>query len=388
MRVALIHPWLLFWRGAERVLRELLTLFPDSEIFTYFYDQNRCQSYLSGQPVHASVLDRIPGLRRRYTIAFPLFPLALASLCVPAGRFDLAISLEDGPVKGIRLPPGTPHLCYCHSPMRYAWNMTDVYAQFMPIALRPVFRLAMACMRRWDLTTKDAPHEYVANSRAVAERIRRYYGKSVVRVIHPPVRVNWFRQLIPARAHTSHDYYLVFGALISYKRIDIAIEAAQRLGRDLVIVGEGSEEKRLKKMAGPQVRFLGWVEDARLPDVLCRARALLFPGEEDFGIIPVEMMAAGIPVIAYNLGGALDTVLSHPTDIGRSTGIFFDQQTPEALMNAIIRFEQYEHLFQPDFLTAHAESFNAERFRREMQEVVDRVLMTAGRLPWFQRRSP
>lgn len=380
MRVAFVHPWLLSWRGAERVLGELIDLFPDSETFTYFYDRAQCATHLSGYPVHVSILDRIPGLRRHYTMAYPLFPIGLASLRVPPQRFDLVISLEDGPVKGIRLPPDLPHLCYCHSPMRYAWTMTEDYARAIPAPLRIPFRLSMALMRRWDRTTVDAPDVYVANSSAVAERIRRYYQKPVSAVIHPPVRTAWFRQLIPRRAATTQDYYLVFGGLNNYKRIDLAVAAANRLGRDLVIVGSGGELERLKKMAGSRVQFRGWMADEDLPEVLIHARALLFPGEEDFGIIPVEMMAAGIPVIAYRQGGALDTVVEQPGDPGRSTGVFFDEQTHEALIQALLRFEQVAPAFQPEFLTTHAESFCADRFRREILVAVELALSRPRRI--------
>lgn len=272
--------------------------------------------------------------------------------------------------------------------MRYAWCLTDDYAKSLPVLLRPLFRFAMACMRRWDLKSVHRPHAYVAISRAVADRIRRFYGVEVLAVIHPPVRTALFRHLLARRVGRPKSHYLVFGALTSYKRVDLAVRAATRLGRPLVVIGEGPEEKRLRKIAGPNVTFTGWLEDDAVFEILAGARALLFPGEEDFGIVPVEMIAAGIPVIAYGKGGALDTVVHCPEAPARSTGLFFDSQTSEALAAAILEFEAREAFFDPQFMTADAERFNAERFRLEMKSAVDHVLAAAGRPPFFRNENP
>jgi glycosyltransferase involved in cell wall biosynthesis len=380
MRVAVAHFWLLFWRGAERVLDQIVKLYPGAEMFTLFHDARVSSEHFPGMSVHSSFLDRLPGARRHYTKLFPLYPLGVKSLRVPAGRFDLVISSEDGPIKGIKIPAGTPHVCYCHSPMRYVWGMTDVYAGFVPFILRPLFRLFIALLRWYDRSTINSPDVYIANSEFVAGRIRKYYGKEPV-VIHPPVDVAHYSSFLERRKSSDKSYYLWFGALITYKRPDLAVEAFNRSSRELLIIGDGELAESLKKRAAGNIKFAGFVPDDELPEYLLGARALIFPGEEDFGIIPVEVMAMGIPVIAYGAGGALETVPYDENDIASSSGIHFHEQTPEALNRAIEKFESVESQFDPELISERTERFAPEVFRAKFQSVVDRAMCaykTAG----------
>jgi glycosyltransferase involved in cell wall biosynthesis len=372
MRVPIAHFWLLFWRGAERVLEQIVSLYPDCEIYTLFCDDRvRCRHF-PGIAMHSSILNRLPAARKIYTRLFPLYPVGVKSLKVAEGEFDLVISSEDGPIKGIGIPEGLPHICYCHSPMRYAYGMTDVYAKFVTLILRPLFRLLIAMLRVWDRTTIDGPTVYIANSQRVARRIRKYYGKDTV-VIYPPVDVSRFRRYLESWRRSEKLYYLYFGALITYKRADLAVEAFNRTSQELLIIGEGDLAPSLKKKAASNIRFTGFVPDKDLPDYLIRARALIFPGEEDFGIVPVEVMAMGMPVIAYAAGGALETVPCNENDIGTSSGVFFHEATPEALNAAIERFERVESQFDPDLISRRTDRFSTDVFRARFQAVVARV---------------
>ena len=373
MKIAIAHFWLLFWRGAEKVIEQIVELYPDCEIYTLFHDAGVSTKHLPGLPVHSSILDRMPLARKNYTRLFPLYPLGVQSLTLPDGKFDLVISSEDGPIKGMNIPEGTPHICYCHSPMRYVWGMTDVYARFVPLLLRPIFRLFIAMLRAWDRTTIDAPDVYIANSRYVANRIIKYYCKDPV-VIYPPVDVAHFSSFLERRKASEKRYYVWFGALITYKRPDLAVDAFNLSGKELLMIGDGDLAPSLKKRAAANIRFTGFVPDEELPACLFGARALIFPGEEDFGIIPVEVMAMGIPVIAYGAGGAVETVPYNENDIQSSSGIHFYEQSPDALNEAIEKFEDVENQFDPNLISHRTRKFAPEVFREKLQEVVNRVV--------------
>jgi glycosyltransferase involved in cell wall biosynthesis len=372
MRVALVHDWLTGMRGGERVLEALLDLFPGAEIFTLLHLPGSVSRRIESRPIHTSFVQRLPGISTRYRHYLPLFPTAVERFDLSG--FDLVLSSSHCVAKGVPPPPGVPHLCYCHTPMRYVWDQYDAY--FGPGRAAPWVRAVMPVvahrLRRWDRASAGRVHRFVANSHHVRRRIHHAWGRPAG-VVHPPVDQSRFR---PARERA--DFFLVLGALTPYKRVDLAVEACNRLGRPLVVAGSGPEKGRLRKLAGPTVRFAGWVSDDEAAELLARCRALLMPQVEDFGITAVEAQAAGAPVVAFGAGGALETVVPLPGDRGspgstaEPTGVFFHRQAPEELAAAIVRAEA--HSFRTEALVANARRFSPERFRREMTAEVEGLL--------------
>ena len=367
MRVALVHYWLVSMRGGEKVLENLIDIYPDCEIFTHCIDPEAVSDKILSRPIRTTFIARLPFAKRHFRSYLPLMPLALEALDLR--EFDLVISSESGPAKGVITSPQTLHVCYCHSPMRYAWNMYHDYREsagrFTAACMSPVFHY----LRGWDYASAARVDHFVANSTAVADRIQKYYRRSAD-VIHPPVDVSGFYVTRPVS-----DAYLCLGQLVPYKRFDIAIRAFNELRRPLVIIGDGGELKRLRSIAGPTIRFLGFQPDEVVRQYLSSCRALIFPGEEDFGIVPVEAMASGRPVIAFGRGGVRDTVLDGVT------GILFGQQSVPALIGAIQRFEADEASFLPELLVTHARRFRSEVFRASIGRFVGErhdLLMRSG----------
>lgn len=354
-RVAITHEWLTIPGGSEQVVEAVLELFPHAEIFTSVYDPAPWPAALRERPVHTSFLNRLPGARTRYPKLLPLMNLAFESFDLSG--FDLVISSNHACAKNVVTAPGTLHICYCHTPMRYAWDARFLAGEDLGPAGRLVARALLPRLRRQDFLAAQRPDAFVANSRHVADRIAHHYRRTAT-VIHPPVDVERFLG-IPRRPS---DYYLALGRVVPYKRVDLAVAACARLGRPLKVAGDGRALDAARALAGPGTEFLGRVADADLPALLAGARALLFPGEEDFGIVPVEAMAAGVPVIAYGVGGARDSV------IDGETGLLFHEQTVESLSAAIERFEQLD--FDEDELREHARRFGPERFHAELAELV------------------
>ena len=356
LRVAIIHHWLVTMRGGERVVEALCEMYPEAEIFTHVYVPERVSDTIRGHKIHTSFIDRLPRARRFYQWYLPLMPLALERFDLRG--FDLVISSDSGPVKGVVTSPDTVHVCYCHTPMRYIWGMEAEYLANARWPARFAFPLIAHYMRLWDYAAAARVDKFVANSTSVARRIRKFY-RSSAEVIAPPIDCAAFI------AAPSEDFYLLAGQLVAYKRPEIAIEACNRTGRKLVVIGEGERLASMRKLAGPTVTVLGAQPYAVLRDHYARCRALLFPGEEDFGMVPVEAMASGKPVIALAKGGALDTV------VDGVTGILFGQSTPDALIEAIDRFEASEHEFDPVRIAAHAQKFDRTVFKRRMRAVID-----------------
>jgi glycosyltransferase involved in cell wall biosynthesis len=378
MRVALVHDWLTGRRGGELVLAQLVRLFPASEIFTLLHVPGSVGPDVESRPIHTSALQRLPGIERRYRSMLPLMPAAIRAFDLRG--FDLVVSSSHCVAKGARAPRGTPHLAYVHSPMRYMWDQFDAY--FGPgrasLPVRFAAAAARAYLQGWDRRTAADPDALVANSQHVARRIARFWGREAD-VVHPPVDLGRFTVQPEPRVQAEGGYFLWLGALAPYKRVDLAVEAFRRTGHVLWIAGDGQDARLLRAGLPPNVRWLGKVSDAEVPELYRGARALVFPGEEDFGIAPLEALAAGRPVIALGRGGALETLTPQ-------TGIFFDAPAVEALVDAVHRFEAAERSFDPARARARAELFSQERFRTAIRSKVETLLTgrpdLRGRLPW------
>ncbi len=354
-RVALVHDWLTGMRGGERCLEVFCELFPDADLFTLLHVPGSVSPTIERRRIVTSFVQRLPGAATRYRSYLPLFPTAVAGFDLR--DYDLVISLSHCVAKGARAREGARHVCYCFTPMRYVWDMYGDYFGDAGVLTRALMPPVAAALRRWDRVSSRRVDEFVAISRYVAGRIRRCYDRDA-EVIPPPVDAQRFE----IAEDGPGDYYLVVSALAPYKRVDLAILAAARLGRRLVVVGTGPERQRLEALAGPGVEFLGWRDDAEVARLYRGSRALLFPGLEDFGIVPLEAMASGRPVIAYAAGGVLETV----TPLGGEeppTGVLFREQTVEALAAAMRRYEDEADRFSPKTLRAHAEAFDRPRFK-------------------------
>jgi len=346
-RIALVHDYFVPMGGAEQVVELFHELFPLAPIYTTVVARQRLTPRLREADLRPSWMQHLPALERNFRRYFMLYPLAIESLDV--SPYDLIVSSSSGYAKGVRRRQGAVHVCYCHTPMRWAWRYDSYVArEGFGRLTRMVLPLLLEGLRRWDQRAARQPDYYVANSQVVAERIRQVYRREAI-VIPPPINVSRFRP-----SETDEDYYLVLSRLMAYKRIDLALEACRHLGRPLVIIGDGPDRKRLEKMAGPQVWFLGRQPDSVVTRFAGRCRALLFPGEEDFGMTPLEVNAAGRPVIAYRGGGALETVVEGVT------GVFFDEPTSHSLAAAIEEFEGRS--WNRAALRRHAEQFDRTVF--------------------------
>jgi glycosyltransferase involved in cell wall biosynthesis len=364
-RVAVVHDWLTIPGGSEDVVLELLELFPHAELFTSVYDPRPWPPQITERPVHASYLNRIPGAVRNYPKLLPLMNRAFESFDL--SRFDLVLSSSHANAKNVHTPPGTLHVCYCHTPMRYAWEPEFLAGEEIGRATRLLLPPLLKRLRRDDLAGAARPDVFVANSAYVAARIERFYGREA-HVVHAPVDVEHYLG-IERRPPEAQDHYLVFGRVVPYKRVDLAVAGAALAGRTVKVAGGGRGLDAVRASAGPNAELLGRVTDAERDALLASARALLFPGEEDFGIVPVEAQAAGVPVIAYGVGGARETVRDGVT------GVLFDAQTPEGVAAAIARFEGLA--LDPQAPRENARRFGRERFRAEMAAVIAAAAETA-----------
>jgi glycosyltransferase involved in cell wall biosynthesis len=362
MRTAIIHYWLVSMRGGEKVLEALCDMYPDADIFTLVCDRSAISEKLQRHKITTSFLQSIPGAKRHYQSFLPLMPFALESLDLSG--YDLIISSESGPAKGIIPPPHATHICYCHSPMRYLWDHYHSYRASAGLATRMLMPMLAPVLRAWDANTSLRVDRFVANSDHVAARIRKYYRRPAT-VVYPPVAVEDFMPTTKIE-----DFYLCAGQIVPYKRVDLAVQAFTRMQKNLIVIGDGkpSDIAQLKRIAGPTVRFLGRAAFPVLKSRLAACRALIFPGEEDFGMVPIEAMASGRPVIAYGSGGARETV------VHRKTGLLFGEQSVESLMDAVSAYEAIERLFIPETIRMHAARFSLHNFRRSMQEIIDAEL--------------
>jgi glycosyltransferase involved in cell wall biosynthesis len=359
-RVALVHDWLNQYGGAERVLEHLVALFPRAPLYTSMYGRERMPASYRTWQIRTTWMDRLPGIYRHHQLDFPLYALAFGGLNLADRGYDLVISNKSGFCHGT-ITGDTPHLCYCLAPTRYVWQYEQYAARenLSPV-VRALLKPVIAVLRRWDYRVAQRETlRFVAISREIQRRIRDYYDREA-EIVHPPVDVSRYR---PAGEHDA--YYLIVSRLIPYKRIDLAVRAFTKLGLPLVIAGDGRDRAALEAMAGPNVRFLGYVPDESLPDLFARCKAFVFPGWEDFGLTPVEAQAAGRPVIAFGAGGALDTVIEG------ETGTFFRTATPEALAAAVLRFDADK--VDPRACRRNAERFDVPRFRSDLLAIAGRL---------------
>ena len=366
LNVALVHDWLTGMRGGERCLEVFCEIFPRAPIYTLFHFPGSVSPIIEDRPVRTSFIQTLPCLRRWHRHYLPFFPRAMRGLDLSG--HELIVSLSHCVAKTARAP-GARHVSYCFTPMRYLYDQKDLYfnrERWSAPALRAI-EAVLGSLRRSDLARH--PDRYIAISRFVAERIRRLYGMSA-EVIYPPVDTNRFQP-----ASTRGDYYLVVSSLAPYKRVDLAVHAMNRLGRRLIVVGKGEEERRIASIAGPTVEILGWKPDAEVVDLVAGCRAFIMPQEEDFGIAPLEAMACGRPVIALGRGGALETVVDIDDRGGRPpTGILFSEPTPERLAEAVLAFEAREGEYDPAAIRRHAEEFSTPRFRERVIEALVRFV--------------
>jgi glycosyltransferase involved in cell wall biosynthesis len=359
VKVALVHDWLNQRGGAEGVLEALVALYPQAPIHTSIYAPDKMPETYQRWDIRSTWMDRLPGIHDHHQQYLLLYPTAFGQTRLH--DYDLVISNKSGFCHGVRTGPKTPHICYCLTPTRYVWFYDEYVAreQINPI-IANLLRPFIVALRQWDRHVARRVDHFVAISTEVQRRIKRIYKRDSV-IIYPPVDTRRY-----APSATIEDYCLVVSRLIPYKRVDLAVQVCSKLGLPLLVAGEGRDRARLERMAGPTVKFLGRVPDRDLPDLMARCRVFLFPGLEDFGIAPVEAQAAGRPVIAYRGGGALDTIVEG------QTGLFFDQQTPEALCEALEKLADMH--FDPDTIRANAERFDAAHFVSDLTGFVEQCL--------------
>jgi glycosyltransferase involved in cell wall biosynthesis len=358
LKVAVIHDWLTGMRGGENVLEAILELFPESEIFTLFYIPGKLSPRIENHPIHTSFLNKIPYAHKFYKLLLPLFPLAIEHFDLSS--FGLVISSSHCVAKGVIPSPDALHICYCHTPMRYAWDKRkDYFGSPWKSFLTSGF---LHRLRIWDTVSSSRTDYFIANSNWVRARINKYYRRQS-HVIHPFVDASFLK----ANPAVTRDYYLVVSALVPYKKVELAIQACEKMKRKLLIVGSGDEELRLRNLATSTTEFLGRVSGEKLKELYSGARALLFPGEEDFGITPLEAMGTGTPVIAFERGGVLETVVPN------QTGLFFKDQTVDSLLSAIQDFESRTINWENQCIE-RARQFSKEHFMNSFRAFVENAL--------------
>lgn len=361
-RVAIVHDFLYCYGGAERVIEQILNIYPDADLFSLFdFLPPGERDFIHNKPVKTSFIQRLPWARRKHRGYLPLMPLAVEQLDVSG--YDVVISSSYVAAKGVLTRPDQLHICYCHSPVRFAWDLQHQYLKEAGLThgLKSVAaRVLLHYIRSWDLRSAHGVDVYVTNSRFVSRRVQKVYRRSST-VIHPPVDVDNF-----TRRSKKDDFFVTASRLVGYKRVDLIVEAFNRMPEHrLVVIGEGPEFEKIRVKAGPNVTLLGHQPFESLRDYMQRARAFVFAAEEDFGIVPVEAQACGTPVIAFGRGGATETV------VDGVTGTFFDEQTPESLVRAVGRFDARARGWDASLIRRNAERFSAARFRNEFENLVE-----------------
>ena len=355
MKTALVHEFLITWGGSDLVVQKFAEIYPEAPIYTSIYDENQIGAHFEGKRIITSFLQKVPFSKTKHRFLMPFFPLAFESFDL--NGYDVVLSSHHMSAKSVITPAETCHICFVHTPMRYAWDHFPQYmSEFGHIAQIPM-RILFHYLRMHDVTAANRVDYFIANAHNVARRIKKHYRRDA-EVIHSPVLADKF-----SISEKIDDYYLVVSRLVPYKRVDLAVEAFNKLGKKLLVAGSGPELNSLKKSAGPNIEFLGFVPDEQIPEYYSKCRAFVFPGDEDFGITPLEAQASGRPVIAYGSGGALETV------VGGKTGVFFEEQKIDSLIEAVNKFERIE--FDPVKIRSHAEQFDVSVFKRKIAEFVE-----------------
>jgi glycosyltransferase involved in cell wall biosynthesis len=377
IKIALVHDFLTQYGGAERVLEVLCEMYPEAPIYTLLYDKEKMRGKFADKVVYSSFLQKFPKfLRKRYKYLLPLMPTAPEMFDLR--DFDLVISSSGAWSKGIVTRLNTTHISYTHSPMRFVWDANDQYLreQGRSSSFNFCTRILLNYIRLWDKVAMDRPDYLISNSKYTQGRIRKYYGRESI-IIYPPVDNNFKIQNPNVKSNPNDQstkfkdnekYFLVVSRLSPYKKIDMVVEAFNKLGLPLVIVGEGTQRKYLEKIANKNIKFLGWQADDKMPEIFAGARAFVFAGVDDFGIAPVEAMSFGVPVVAIRKGGVKETVIEG------QTGEFFDAATPEVIADGVRRFMENEKNYDKNFIIKRAREFSRERFVREMGEYIGSVI--------------
>ncbi|MDR0323000.1 MAG: glycosyltransferase [Treponema sp.] len=363
MKTAIVHYWLVNMRGGEKMLEALLEMFPDADIYTHVYNPKAVSPLIRSKRVFTSRINHLPFAKKIYQLYMPLMPNALMDFNLQ--KYDLVISSEAGPAKGVVPNPNAYHICYCHSPMRYLWDMYHEYFKGANTFVRFFMKRLIPGLRLWDITSANLVDRFITNSHYVAKRIRRVYNREA-EVVYGPAPVEKFFSI----ERKPSDYYLLFGQITFYKRLDIAVEACVKSGRKLIVAGAGAKKKYIKKYEKTGlIRFTGKVSDEEAAILFSEAKALLYPGIEDLGLVPIEANAAGCPVVAYRDGGAVETIKEN------ITGIFFNEQTPESLIAAMDNFEKNEGCFSSRRqFSDHALLFSKTAFKERVQKVLEEKL--------------
>jgi glycosyltransferase involved in cell wall biosynthesis len=359
LRVAIVHEWFTSMRGGEKCVEALCEVFPDATLHALLHVKGSVSPIIERMPMRTSCVQHLPFAAKRYRHYLPLFPMAVRRFDLSG--FDIVISSNHCAAKGVHTGPHTLHICYCYTPMRYIWTQYEDYfgAGRSGLLTRWGMRAAVGYLRRWDLRTAKNPRHFIAISENIRDRIRNIYGRESD-VIYPPVETAALSVV-----HEHEDFDLIVSALVPYKRVDLAVESYNRMGKRLVIIGDGPDLLRLRHMAGSTVQMLGWRSDEDVRDHFRRCRAVVFPGEEDFGIVPVEAIACGKPVVAYARGGALETVLEGPA---LRTGVLFQEQTVESLSAAVRKLDTTA--FDTDAMHTFALGFDREIYKLKMKEYI------------------
>jgi len=373
MKVALVHDWLTGMRGGEKVLEVFCELFPHAHLYTLLHNKGSLSNTIESMDIRTSFIQKLPLIKKKYRHLLPIFPTAIERFDLRG--YDLVLSSSHCVAKGVITGEQTLHICYCFTPMRYIWDLYTLYfgKERAGMITRLATSLVLNYLRKWDVTSSKRVDKFVAISRYIAERIKKNYGRDSD-LIYPPVDCSYFK---PGLSH--EDFYLMVSPLAPNKRVDIAVEAFNTIDLPLIVIGSGQEEKKLERMAGKNVKFMGWQSDEIIREHYINCKALIFPGVEDFGIVPLEAQACGRPVIAFGKGGALETIVPLDKNIenkkgqpGNATGLFFYEQTPESLAKAVARFEDIQGLFNWKEIRKNAESFDRAIFKDKIRCYVER----------------
>lgn len=377
MKIAIIHDWLTGMRGGEKCLEVFCRLYPEADLFTLLHIPGSVSSIIENRKIHTSFLQSIPSVEKKYRHFLPLMPCAIEKFDLKG--YDLVLSSSHCVAKGIVPENKSLHISYCYTPMRYIWDQYDQYfnRKSSGALTSAAMRLVAPVLRRWDVRSSKRVDEFIAISRHVQKRIKKYYHREST-VIYPPVDSSFYS---PIEAE-KEDFFLIVSAFAPYKRLDLAVEAFNKLGYPLVIIGEGQRANYLKSIASPNIRFKGWLTDEEIRSYYARCRAFVFCGEEDFGITPLEAQSMGRPVIGFAKGGLLETVIPDretwkpdtgiiEEKIGRPTGVFFYEQSPDDLISAIRHFEKMEDRFEPEAIRNHALKFDLSIFSDRIQYFIE-----------------